>query len=67
MVSDLCQGRRNPGLAIAHAIERITNARDWKNDRGAKLGPIRTEEWLTELAADHDTNERKSDGVVAAE
>lgn len=42
MVSDLCVGRRRPGLSIAHAIERATA--DWDE------GPIRTEEWDEEAS-----------------
>ena len=47
-ISDLLKGKRNPGLSLAHAIERVTSAEHelapgrverWPED------PIRTEEW----------------------
>lgn len=63
MVSDLCQGRRNPGLAIAHAIE--SSSASWTED-GEQRGPIRTEEWVTSSAADHASDERKSSSPEAA-
>lgn len=50
MVSHVLTGRKNPGVAIVHAIERVTAA---PTEAGAVWpeGPIRTEEWLT---AEHD-------------
>lgn len=45
MISQIVLGSKRPGLASAHAIERVTVEKNAAGRRWPK-GPIRTEEWL---------------------
>lgn len=55
MISHILTGRKNPGVEIVHAIERVTGE---PNDDGAvwEPGPIHTEEWLKSDTSDDVAN-----------
>jgi len=58
-ISKIEKGTRRPGLALAHAIERVTSE---PRDDGKRFptGPILTRDWLTETKPRRPRRRRSS-------